>query len=221
MDMRNYLLQLIISVPAVLLAFTAQGYARAKVADMLGDKTPRFRGRLTFNPLAHIDPMGFLMILIVGFGWTKPVETNPNAYKRGYKDAIKVTVAAPLANLLIGFIFSFIFALWFILVYKLFPATVINTTVYNVGGLMIQAVATINIQLFIFNLLPLPGLAGFEIMRELWPKTFYKVADSIYQYQMFILIGIVVFGSKLLMIPSVLIINLFSKIAFAILGIFF
>ena len=83
---RMQLLVIILKIPAILIAFTAQGYAKALVADKLGDKTPRFQGRLTLNPSAHIDLIGFLMILIAGFGWTKPLNTNPSAYKRGYKE---------------------------------------------------------------------------------------------------------------------------------------
>ena len=83
---RMELLGVILKIPAILIAFTAQGYAKALVADKLGDKTPRFQGRLTLNPAAHIDLIGFIMILIAGFGWTKPLNTNPSAYKRGYKD---------------------------------------------------------------------------------------------------------------------------------------
>ena len=101
---RLNLLYIILKIPAILIAFTVQGYAKALVADKLGDKTPRFQGRLTLNPAAHIDLIGFIMILLAGFGWTKPLNTNPSAYKRRYKDAIKVSIAAPLANLLVGFI---------------------------------------------------------------------------------------------------------------------
>mgnify|MGYP000180570928 CR=1 FL=1 len=85
---RLNLLYIILKIPAILIAFTVQGYAKALVADKLGDKTPRFQGRLTLNPAAHIDLIGFIMILLAGFGWTKPLNTNPSAYKRRYKDAI-------------------------------------------------------------------------------------------------------------------------------------
>lgn len=213
--MNSFLLGKILTIPAILVAFTAQGYARAKVADRLGDKTPRFQGRLTLDPLAHIDPLGFLMILFVGFGWTKPIDTNPNAYKRGYKDAIKVTVAAPLANLIVGFVFTFIYALWSNLFYML------PSNIYQIGGLMILFIAQININLFVFNLLPLPGLAGFEIWKELSPKTFYKHADAIYQYQMFILLGVLFLASSIIAIPANLIFSLFKMVAFGVLGIFF
>lgn len=212
--MSSALLGIIYKIPAILIAFTAQGYARAKMADKLGDKTPRFQGRLTMNPIDHIDPMGFLMIIICGFGWTKPVETNPNAYKRGQKDSIKVTLAAPLANLFVGFIVAFVVVL-FESLWKGIPQGM-----YVVGYNMLYLILAINVSLFIFNLLPLPGLAGFEIFKYFWPKQFYKCADAIYQYQMFILIGVILIGGTILMIPTSIIINLFETIARLVLGIF-
>lgn len=211
---RMELLVIILKIPAILIAFTAQGYAKALVADKLGDKTPRFQGRLTLNPSAHIDLIGFLMILIAGFGWTKPLNTNPSAYKRGYKDAIKVSVAAPLANLLVGFLGTILY----VFTYK-FLSNILSDTIYFILINMIWLIATINISLFVFNLLPIPGLAGFEIFRDLWPKTFYKVSDKIYQYQFLILIAIIFIGGTILSIPVNLILNGFMAFARLIFGI--
>ena len=208
-------LVIILKIPAILIAFTAQGYAKALVADKLGDKTPRFQGRLTLNPSAHIDLIGFLMILIAGFGWTKPLNTNPSAYKRGYKDAIKVSVAAPLANLLVGFLGTILY----VFTYK-FLSNILSDTIYFILINMIWLIATINISLFVFNLLPIPGLAGFEIFRDLWPKTFYKVSDKIYQYQFLILIAIIFIGGTILSIPVNFILNGFMAFAKLIFGIF-
>lgn len=213
--MTGGLLNIIFTIPAILIAFTVQGYAKAKMADKLGDKTPRFQGRLSLNPIDHIDPIGFIMIIICGFGWTKPLDTNPNAYKRGYKDAIKVTLAGPLANLLVGFIGAFIF-IFFINIL----GNIMTESMYMVASNMLNYIVQINISLFIFNLLPLPGLAGFEIVKNLWPKTFYKMADTIYQYQFFILIGVLLIGGKILGIPVAIIYNLFITIAKVVLGIF-
>ena len=212
---RLELLVIILKIPAILIAFTAQGYAKALVADKLGDKTPRFQGRLTLNPSAHIDLIGFLMILIAGFGWTKPLNTNPSAYKRGYKDAIKVSVAAPLANLLVGFLGTILY----VFTYK-FLSNILSDTIYFILINMIWLIATINISLFVFNLLPIPGLAGFEIFRDLWPKTFYKVSDKIYQYQFLILIAIIIIGGTILSIPVSFILNGFMAFAKLIFGIF-
>ena len=214
--MQNQILMKIITIPAILIAFVAQGYARAKVADKLGDKTPKFNGRLTLNPLAHIDLIGFVMIIIAGFGWTKPVEINPSAFKRGYKDEIKVTIAGPLANLIVALIGMIIFQIWGNMAYG-----VVSNTTYFIIGMMLNSVCTVNISLFIFNLLPIPGLAGFDLFRELSPKNFYKYGIKMYDYQMVILIVIVVLGSYILTYPVKLIYNLFSIIARVVLGIFF
>ncbi|WP_066894790.1 site-2 protease family protein [Clostridium nigeriense] len=214
--MSGALYEKIIIIPAILIAFVAQGYARAKVADKLGDKTPRFQGRLSLNPLAHIDLVGFVMIIITNFGWTKPVETNPSAFKRGYKDEIKVTLAGPLANLLVGFVAIFLFYIWVEVAYNILPYST-----YRIIGQMISAICLINVNLFVFNLLPIPGLAGFDLFRELSPKNFYKYGMKLYDYQIVILLGIVLLGSYILRFPVSLIVNLFSKIAGLILGIFF
>ncbi|MDY6228860.1 MAG: site-2 protease family protein [Clostridium sp.] len=214
--MQNQILMKIITIPAILIAFVAQGYARAKVADKLGDKTPRFNGRLTLNPLAHIDLIGFVMIIITGFGWTKPVETNPSAFKRGYKDEIKVTIAGPLANLIVAFVGMFIFQLWMKTAYNLVP-----TSTYIIVFNMLKSICYINISLFIFNLLPIPGLAGFDLFRELSPKNFYKYGSKMYEYQILILVAVVALGSYILTYPVALIYNLFFVIAKVFLGIFF
>ena len=211
---RMELLVIILKIPAILIAFTAQGYAKALVADKLGDKTPRFQGRLTLNPAAHIDLIGFIMILIAGFGWTKPLNTNPRAYKRGYKDAIKVSIAAPLANLLVGLLGTILY----VGTYK-FLSNILPDTIYFILINMVLLIATVNVSLFVFNLLPIPGLAGFEIFRDLWPKTFYKVSDKIYQYQFLILIAIIFIGGTILSIPVNLILNGFMAFAKLIFGI--
>lgn len=211
---RMELLGIILKIPAILIAFTAQGYAKALVADKLGDKTPRFQGRLTLNPAAHIDLIGFIMILIAGFGWTKPLNTNPSAYKRGYKDAIKVSIAAPLANLLVGLLGTILY----VGTYK-FLSNILPDTIYFILINMVLLIATVNVSLFVFNLLPIPGLAGFEIFRDLWPKTFYKVSDKIYQYQFLILIAIIFIGGTILSIPVNLILNGFMAFAKLIFGI--
>lgn len=213
--MINFIRDILLSVPAVLIAFIVQGYGKALVADRLGDKTPRFQGRLSLNPTAHIDPIGFLLILICGFGWTKPVETNPSAYKRGYKDSIKVALAGPIANLITAFIFTFVLIIWSKIGYKIVPSLVF-TILFNI----IKFICAININIFIFNLIPIPGLAGFEIFKAVSPKNFYKYAGKLYEYQIFILLGVVLVGQYILTIPSKLIFSLFIGIADLLVGIF-
>ena len=155
------------------------------------------------------------MILIAGFGWTKPLNTNPSAYKRGYKDAIKVSIAAPLANLLVGFVGTILY----VATYRFLPNILSDDTIFFILINMVRLIAVVNISLFVFNLLPIPGLVGFEIFRDLWPKTFYKVSDKIYQYQFLILIAIIFIGGTILSIPVNFILNGFMAFARLIFGI--
>lgn len=214
MDLRSELLSRLLIIPAILIGFTVHEYAHAIVADKLGDKTPRFQGRLTLNPIPHIDIFGFIMILFVGFGWAKPIETNPRAYKNYYKDDLKVTLAGPLANLLAALVFG--------LFYSIFSRFIITTTISNnlkaILLSMIIQIVTINCMLFLFNLIPIPGLDGFHILRDLSPKTFYNISDTLYRYQMIIIILIIfpIGGTSIAQIiigrPMIILTNLFTSI---------
>lgn len=99
-DIRSFLIQLLLSIPPFLLALSVHEAAHAWVANRCGDPTARYLGRLTLNPLAHIDPIGFVMLFVVGFGWAKPVPVNPNNFRHYRRDDIKVSLAGIAANLL-------------------------------------------------------------------------------------------------------------------------
>jgi Zn-dependent protease len=174
----------ILMIPAILLAFTFHEYAHAITADRLGDKTPRFQGRLTLNPIAHIDPMGFILILIMGFGWAKPVQTNPSAYKNYYKDDLKVSAAGPLANLIMGFVF----AIFTVLFQKFAP---ISGTLGDIIYSILFIAGQLNCVLFFLNLVPIPGFDGFHIVRDLFPKFFYNLSDSVIRYQFLIFMALI------------------------------
>lgn len=178
------------------------------MADYLGDKTPRFRGRLSFNPLDHIDPIGFLMIVLIGFGWSKPMETNPSAYKRGYKDAYKVAIAPIIAMLLTGFVASLV---WVALVR--FGYSLMGNAFYGIIVSIVYGVFSVCVSLSVFHLIPLPGLSGFELLKALKPKFVYEYGDYFYRYQTLFLIAIIFVGQEILIIPVQAIMNLFTQIA--------
>ncbi|MCY6957086.1 site-2 protease family protein [Clostridium brassicae] len=178
------LLYKILIIPGILVGFTFHEYAHAWMADRLGDKTPKFQDRLTLNPLAHIDPIGFLMILIIGIGWAKPVETNPNAFKNYYKDDLKVSIAGVIGNLFAALIFT-------VLLGVLSKLPLQNEKLFYVLYKICLGGISINCLLAVFNLLPIPGLDGFHILRDLFPKFFYEVADKLYRYQMIILLVLI------------------------------
>ncbi|MBC8063173.1 MAG: site-2 protease family protein [Clostridiaceae bacterium] len=202
MDIRSSLLEAVLYIPAILVAFTVHSFTQAAVADRLGDKNPRAQGRLTLNPLAHVDLMGFLMILIIHFGWGKPVETNPKAYKNYYKDDLKVRVSGIIANLLTAVFFTIIFGISNKIFMSYFQTSII---IAEMGLILLKVfyyVVSVNCMFAIINIIPVPGLDGFHIMRDLNPKFFYSVEASFYKYQMIILIVFITLGSYIIGIPS-------------------
>jgi Zn-dependent protease len=204
----------ILMIPAILLAFTFHEYAHAITADRLGDKTPRFQGRLTLNPIAHIDPIGFILILLVGFGWAKPVQTNPSAYKNYYKDDLKVSLAGPLANLIIGFIFAILSVLFS----KFSP---IQGELNTIISYILIITGQLNCMLFFLNLVPIPGFDGFHVVRDLFPKFFYNLSDAIYRYQMILFMALILpilpggnsIFTFIVGIPANLLFNFFTNLA--------
>jgi Zn-dependent protease len=203
-------------IPAILIGFTFHEYAHAIVADKLGDKTPKFQGRLTLNPFVHIDIIGFIMILIMNFGWAKPVQINPSAFKNRYKDDLKVSIAGPIANLIV----AFIGAIFMVLLSK-YGLTALSATpgLYDILSIILSSIISINCMLFVFNLIPIPGLDGFHILRDLFPSYYYKISDTVYRYQMIILLVIIVtpIASYVVGIPSGFLYNMFIRIANGIL----
>lgn len=194
MFLNKTLEQIILTIPAILIGFTLHEYAHALVADRLGDKTPRSQGRLTLNPFMHIDIMGFILILLVGFGWAKPVQTNPSAFKHYYKDDLKVSIAGPIANLIVAFLATLLFAI----ITKVFsstdPSNQLSYTIYRILVYTVQ----INCMLFILNLIPIPGFDGFHILRDLFPKFFYNIEAPMYKYQLiiFVILAAPIFGQN-------------------------
>ena len=213
----EFLLGKILMLPAILIGFTFHEYAHAKMADRLGDKTPRFQGRLTLNPIAHLDPIGTLCILFFGIGWAKPVQVNPSAFKNYYKDDLKVSLAGPIANLIVAFFGMILYTLIFILG----TTGVLEGTLFSVLFSMASQIVGINVILFVFNLLPLPGLDGFSILRDISPKHFYKISDSIYRYQFVIFLAVIFLAGPIIKIPANFIMNLLTSIVGSIFGLFF
>ena len=138
--------QLLLWLPAVIIALTFHEYAHGRVADWLGDPTPRYQGRLTLNPLVHLDPLGFILLLVVHFGWAKPVQVNPLNFRGDrYKGMVLVSLAGLGMNLLVAFTAMLIATL-------AIPA--------NASGYLpeiLNGIIFINIYLAVFNLIPIPA----------------------------------------------------------------
>lgn len=184
-------------------------YAHALIATKLGDDTPRLSGRLTLSPFAHIDLLGALMIFLCGFGYAKPVSVNPRNFKDPKKGMAITAVAGPISNLIMGFVFVFLSVLVQVVFYK--ADTMI---LYPIVSFLYFA-AAINVNLAVFNMLPIPPLDGSRILQLLIPaKHYYKFLQ--YERYIVIVVFILILSGVLstpLAIVSNLILSLFSNIA--------
>ena len=160
-------------------------FAHAWTAVKLGDDTPRLSGRLTLRPMAHIDPIGALMILLVGFGYARPVQVNMRNLKKGRKSFALVALAGPVSNLIMALVFTFFKTL----IYVLALNSILPAVAYTVLGSFFSFAASINISLAVFNLLPIPPLDGSRIANLLLPSKYYF---TIMKYERYIMIGMFV-----------------------------
>jgi Zn-dependent protease len=187
--MRSNLIMFIYAIPAILISLSFHEMAHAFASYRLGDPTAKRLGRLSMNPLKHLDPVGTLMLLVsmysgFGFGWAKPVPIDPAYYRNYKKGTVMVSFAGPLSNLLLAFIFSFPMAL--IAAERGLPRDVIYDSRYFLFGadLTFKTVLfnisrffyMINIGLAIFNILPIPPLDGSKILTAVLPaKTYFGI----------------------------------------------
>ncbi len=174
-------------IPAILIALTFHEYAHGKVADLLGDHTPYHQGRLTLNPLPHIDWVGFLMLLLFKFGWAKPVQVNPMNFKNvGMKRGmLLVSAAGPAMNFALAFVGM--------LLYKYVLLFSGQEWAHITMNLLIPLI-WINIFLAIFNLLPVPPLDGSKILAGLLPDAGTKLLYSLEQYGPLLLLLLIMTG---------------------------
>lgn len=185
------LLGLLLSAPGVLIAITFHEFAHGYAAYKLGDDTAKNQGRLSLNPLAHLDPIGTLMLLVAGFGWGKPVEVNPRNYTRKIsmeKGEAIVSLAGPLMN----FVLAIIFTLIYCAIYKFASTSFLVSTIGRIITLLISTTISINIGLGVFNLIPLPPLDGSKIIMPFLPykaKEFFVNNEQIF-YIVFVLLWI-------------------------------
>ncbi len=175
---------MIYRIPALLFAITIHEYAHAQCADSMGDPTPRYMGRLTFNPMAHLDPIGALMLVVAGFGWAKPVAINANNFRNRREGMLKVAFAGPAANL-----------------FLCFAAALLAAVMGKMGVLshgvnqFLMWIQLYNVWFAFFNLLPVPPLDGSRILSELLPpKQAWKFEEVVGRYGFYILIALVFTG---------------------------
>jgi len=185
-DPAGFLQSLLLMVPALLLAVTVHEVAHGLVADRLGDPTARLQGRLTLNPLPHIDPLGALAFVLAGFGWAKPVPVNAYNLRHPKRDMVFVAAAGPISNFLVAFLG--------LIAWVLLPRMVSEPFLVEPLTGILKYVYSFNLALGIFNLIPLPPLDGGHFLPYFLPRGSWSLLHSLEQYGPFILLLLVFTG---------------------------
>jgi Zn-dependent protease len=177
--------------PAAVIGLTVHEFAHAFTAYRLGDNTAKLDGRLTLNPLKHIDWLGFFLIVVAGFGWAKPVSFNPNNLKNKHRDEIMISLAGPISNFVIAILF-------FVIARLLYFVDYINSSTLGLEVInLIMIWGVINFSLFVFNLIPLPPLDGSHIYLTYIKDINQKLMMNMYKYGTLILLAIIIAESQL------------------------
>lgn len=176
-------LYFIISIIALAVAISVHEFAHAWMSDRLGDPTARLAGRLTLNPLVHIDLTGLLFLLFVGFGWGKPVPFDPYNLKNPRKDAALISIAGPMSNFILAAVLSILLRLF--IFFKL-------SFLFTIGAVIFIPMITLNLVLGVFNLLPINPLDGFKIVGGVLSDEKAKEWYSLEKYGMIFLLLLII-----------------------------
>jgi Zn-dependent protease len=207
--MLDQIAEWIVKIPVLLFAITVHEYAHARTALALGDPTAKMAGRITFNPIGHLDPFGAICLFLFNFGWAKPVPVNPRYFRNPRTGNLWVSLAGPLANLGVALVMGILIR------YFLFPGDLYRTVVFTM--------LFMNIGLGLFNLLPIPPLDGSHVLETLLPYSALVKYRQIERYTPIVLLGIffadqflhVRIFSRLLGYPILYLATLFTGINFS------
>jgi Zn-dependent protease len=180
----------------LLVAITVHEFSHAYAADRLGDPTPRLMGRLTLNPLAHLDLIGTIMLLLVRFGWGKPVVFDPYNLRSPRRDSAIISIAGPISNFLTAGVCAILVRLLFTLRLPLLSGSFSELFVYLFLGLL-QSMIVLNVMLGVFNLVPIHPLDGFKIVEGILPDRYARQWKELEGYGFIFLLFLIlpIFGS--------------------------
>ncbi|MGI5851136.1 MAG: site-2 protease family protein [Caldicoprobacterales bacterium] len=179
------LMNILYSLPAVFLAFSVHEFAHAFTAYRMGDHTPKLQGRLTLDPLAHVDWIGLIMFLFFGFGWAKPVQVNPSNFKNRKWGDILVSMAGPISNLILAF-----FTVILIQLFRLLPLFYPNHGLGTASAILIrimERIAFLNVVFSFLNMIPIPPFDGYKVVKAFFFKGNIKFFWVLERYSLIIL----------------------------------
>ncbi|MDD6483326.1 MAG: site-2 protease family protein [Clostridiales bacterium] len=203
---------ILINVPITLIALTFHEFAHGWVSSKLGDPTPRNEGRLTLNPLAHLDPIGTLLMILTGFGWARPVGVNPMYYRDRKKGMAIVGAAGPLMNFLLAFGAVLIYGIYAVVCMKL--GTGLGALSYM--KLFVQVFVFRNLCFMVFNLIPIPPLDGSRIFTMFFSDRIYYTLMQYERYSMLLIMVLSLTGALNSIIGTG--VNFFANMLFNVLN---
>ncbi|MDA3846315.1 MAG: site-2 protease family protein [Vallitaleaceae bacterium] len=202
--------QLVVIIPVILCSMVIHEFAHTFAALLLGDRSPAIMARLTLNPLKHIDPIGFLMIILVGFGWAKPVRINPSDFKKPVRDEILVGLAGPASNFLLAF-----------LIMGILKLLVINDVALSINVINGFEIAVLmNIVLGVFNLIPIPPLDGSHLYTSILYQKNRKLYITVMRYGSMALLFLII-ASRVTSIDFLPIGTVIEGVYFKLVNVFF
>lgn len=192
---------LLIQAPVILLSLTVHEYFHGWTANKLGDPTAKMQGRLTLNPIAHLDILGTILMFIVGFGWAKPVPIDPRNFKDPKKDTILVAIAGPLSNLVMALAAGL--ALRY-MIPKMVSGEISSEGIYPVIAIILILTLVYGIALAVFNMIPIPPLDGSRVLYGVLPARYAYAYSRFEPYGVLFLFALFIFGGgvfKYLLVP--------------------
>ena len=193
---------LIYILPVLVISLTIHEYSHAYVSYLLGDNLAKSDGRLSLNPLKHIDPLGFIALIFFGFGWAKPVNIDPSKYKNPIRDTCIVSLAGPLSNFLLAFI-----------------GVLLCAFSIKIGGTssivkLFQLLVIYNVSLGVFNLFPIPPLDGSKIIAGVLPDKLYYSFLSLDRYGFLLIYALIIFFPDIFSAVTTPVLNFYNTILF-------
>lgn len=207
-----HVLQILLSLPAILISLSVHEMCHGYAAYKLGDPTAKCDGRLSLNPLHHIDPIGFLALLFFRVGWAKPVRVDSRYFKNPKRDMAICSLAGPLSNFLLAFVSTFLYVLFLKTDLLIGSQAFHSETSFWVICVMFEIMISINLGLCIFNLIPLPPLDGSKILYAFLPN---RILYKIYPYERYFQLALLVLlFTNILSVPMARFVDFFYQLFF-------